>query len=156
MPNLKLLARGKVRDLYELPDAQDADKLLFVATDRISAFDVIMENVSPATTATRSGSHQLLGLTLRHVDNPACLAKCTGHSPERHHPLHPLALLVPQALAPHPQPHCRPRHRLFLCSASSTDRTRQRMARVPALARQVPRAARGSGDDCAQVRSRQD
>ena len=45
MPDLKLLARGKVRDLYALPDEADADKLLFVATDRISAFDVIMENV---------------------------------------------------------------------------------------------------------------
>lgn len=46
MPKLKLLAKGKVRDIYALPDAQDEDKLLFVATDRISAFDVIMENVS--------------------------------------------------------------------------------------------------------------
>jgi phosphoribosylaminoimidazole-succinocarboxamide synthase len=46
LPKLKLLARGKVRDIYALPDAEDEDKLLFVATDRISAFDVIMENVS--------------------------------------------------------------------------------------------------------------
>jgi phosphoribosylaminoimidazole-succinocarboxamide synthase len=45
MPKLKLLAKGKVRDIYALPDAEDEDKLLFVATDRISAFDVIMENV---------------------------------------------------------------------------------------------------------------
>ncbi|MCC5847595.1 MAG: phosphoribosylaminoimidazolesuccinocarboxamide synthase [Verrucomicrobia bacterium] len=42
-PDLKLLARGKVRDVYEV----DADHLLFVATDRISAFDVIMENGVP-------------------------------------------------------------------------------------------------------------
>ena len=46
LPKLKLLAKGKVRDIYALPDAADSDKLLFVATDRISAFDVIMENVS--------------------------------------------------------------------------------------------------------------
>ncbi|PIA15107.1 SAICAR synthetase [Coemansia reversa NRRL 1564] len=39
-PELKLLARGKVRDLYEV----DADTLLFVATDRISAYDVIMKS----------------------------------------------------------------------------------------------------------------
>ncbi|KAJ2722126.1 Bifunctional purine biosynthetic protein ade1 [Coemansia sp. Benny D115] len=39
-PDLKLLARGKVRDLYEV----DADTLLFVATDRISAYDVIMNS----------------------------------------------------------------------------------------------------------------
>jgi phosphoribosylaminoimidazole-succinocarboxamide synthase len=38
---LPLIARGKVRDLYEVDDKT----LLFVATDRISAYDVIMENV---------------------------------------------------------------------------------------------------------------
>jgi hypothetical protein len=40
-PELELIARGKVRDLYRV----DAASLLFVATDRISAFDVIMNNV---------------------------------------------------------------------------------------------------------------
>ncbi|MBE9547471.1 MAG: phosphoribosylaminoimidazolesuccinocarboxamide synthase [Proteobacteria bacterium] len=39
---LNLLSRGKVRDIYEL-DSQ----LLIVATDRISAFDVIMPNPVP-------------------------------------------------------------------------------------------------------------
>ena len=34
---------GKVRDIYNIDD----DKLLFVATDRISAFDVIMNEVVP-------------------------------------------------------------------------------------------------------------
>jgi phosphoribosylaminoimidazole-succinocarboxamide synthase len=43
-PTLKLLARGKVRDIYEVPGHDEA--LLFVATDRVSAFDVIMKNVS--------------------------------------------------------------------------------------------------------------
>ncbi len=42
-PELKLLARGKVRDVYEV----DAGHLLFVATDRISAFDVVMKNGIP-------------------------------------------------------------------------------------------------------------
>jgi phosphoribosylaminoimidazole-succinocarboxamide synthase len=46
LPKLKLVAKGKVRDIYALPDEADSDKLLFVATDRISAFDIIMENVS--------------------------------------------------------------------------------------------------------------
>jgi phosphoribosylaminoimidazole-succinocarboxamide synthase len=41
-PDLKLLGRGKVRDLYDLGDA-----LLMVATDRISAFDVVMPNPIP-------------------------------------------------------------------------------------------------------------
>ena len=36
-PDLKLVHRGKVRDLYEVED-----KLLMVATDRISAYDVVM------------------------------------------------------------------------------------------------------------------
>ncbi|KAL1961513.1 hypothetical protein VTN77DRAFT_1654 [Rasamsonia byssochlamydoides] len=40
---LPLIARGKVRDLYEVDDKT----LLFVATDRISAYDVIMENGIP-------------------------------------------------------------------------------------------------------------
>jgi phosphoribosylaminoimidazole-succinocarboxamide synthase len=40
---LPLIARGKVRDLYEIDDKT----LLFVASDRISAYDVIMENVQP-------------------------------------------------------------------------------------------------------------
>ncbi|KAJ3051683.1 Bifunctional purine biosynthetic protein ade1 [Rhizophlyctis rosea] len=42
-PDLKLIARGKVRDLYDVDDSS----LLFVATDRLSAFDVIMKNGIP-------------------------------------------------------------------------------------------------------------
>lgn len=42
-PALKLLARGKVRDVYEV----DAQHLLFVATDRLSAFDVVMSSGIP-------------------------------------------------------------------------------------------------------------
>lgn len=38
---LPLVASGKVRDLYQVDDKT----LLFVASDRISAYDVIMENV---------------------------------------------------------------------------------------------------------------
>ncbi|ODV93150.1 hypothetical protein PACTADRAFT_72243 [Pachysolen tannophilus NRRL Y-2460] len=41
---LPLIARGKVRDIYQV----DEQSLLFVATDRISAYDVIMENGVPA------------------------------------------------------------------------------------------------------------
>ncbi len=40
--DLKLIHRGKVRDLYEVDD-----KLLMVATDRISAFDVVMDEPVP-------------------------------------------------------------------------------------------------------------
>ena len=41
--SLPLLARGKVRDMYAVGD----DKLLIVATDRISAFDVILDDPVP-------------------------------------------------------------------------------------------------------------
>lgn len=44
-PDLTLLHRGKVRDMYAIPDHDD--KLLMVATDRISAFDVIMAKPVP-------------------------------------------------------------------------------------------------------------
>lgn len=41
-PGLKLHSRGKVRDVYDLDDS-----LLIVATDRVSAFDVIMPTPIP-------------------------------------------------------------------------------------------------------------
>ena len=42
LPGLPLIHRGKVRDTYDLGDA-----LLIVASDRISAFDVVMANGIP-------------------------------------------------------------------------------------------------------------
>jgi phosphoribosylaminoimidazole-succinocarboxamide synthase len=42
LPDLKLFKRGKVRDVFDLGNA-----LLLVATDRISAFDVVMPNGIP-------------------------------------------------------------------------------------------------------------
>ncbi len=42
LPGVKKLRSGKVRDLFDLGDA-----LLLVASDRISAFDVIMPNGIP-------------------------------------------------------------------------------------------------------------
>ena len=41
IPGKEPIARGKVRDLYEI----DSKTLLFCATDRISAFDVVLSNV---------------------------------------------------------------------------------------------------------------
>lgn len=43
--DLTLLHRGKVRDMYEIPGHDD--KLLMVATDRISAYDVVMDDPIP-------------------------------------------------------------------------------------------------------------
>jgi len=48
-PNLPLVRRGKVRDVYRLPPdpATGEGRLLMVASDRISAFDVIMPTPIP-------------------------------------------------------------------------------------------------------------
>lgn len=43
LPGLELLHRGKVRDVYALPK----DRLLIVATDRLSAFDVVLPDPIP-------------------------------------------------------------------------------------------------------------
>src|SRR5215510_4186247 len=42
LPGLKKVRSGKVREIFDL-----GDRLLFVATDRISAFDCIMPNGIP-------------------------------------------------------------------------------------------------------------
>src|SRR3984885_3226720 len=42
-PELQLHASGKVRDVYQL----DNERLLFVATDRISAFDYVLATGIP-------------------------------------------------------------------------------------------------------------
>lgn len=42
LEGIKLINRGKVRDIYDL-----GDSLLFVASDRLSAFDVVMPNGIP-------------------------------------------------------------------------------------------------------------
>jgi len=42
MPDIKFIRSGKVRDIYEL-----ADSLLMIASDRISAFDVVLPNGVP-------------------------------------------------------------------------------------------------------------
>ena len=43
LPGLELIHRGKVRDVFALSD----DRLLIVATDRLSAFDVVLPNPIP-------------------------------------------------------------------------------------------------------------
>ena len=43
IPDLELLAKGKVRDIYALDDSH----LLIVTTDRLSAYDVVMNDPVP-------------------------------------------------------------------------------------------------------------
>jgi phosphoribosylaminoimidazole-succinocarboxamide synthase len=53
LPGLELLHRGKVRDVYALPNdrlpagAEPGEKLLIVASDRLSAFDVVLPDPIP-------------------------------------------------------------------------------------------------------------
>ena len=58
---LTVLRRGKVRDVYEV----DADRLLVVATDRVSAFDVIMRETVPNKGAVLT---QLTAWWLRQIE----------------------------------------------------------------------------------------
>jgi len=67
LPGVLLFNRGKVRDIYDL-----GDNLLIVATDRISAFDVVMPNGIPdkgkILTALSLFWFELLGdITAHHV-----------------------------------------------------------------------------------------
>ncbi len=63
---LKLIARGKVRDVYEV----DADRLLLVATDRVSAYDVVMAEPIPmkgaVLTQTSAWWFRQLGTVVHH------------------------------------------------------------------------------------------
>ena len=51
IPNLELIGRGKVRDIY----AADDEHLLIVATDRLSAFDVVLTDPIPGKGAVLTG-----------------------------------------------------------------------------------------------------
>ena len=61
---LRHLRRGKVREVYEV----DADTLLIVATDRVSAFDVVMNEPVPFKGAVLT---QMTAWWLRQLENPA-------------------------------------------------------------------------------------
>ena len=47
LPGLHLRHRGKVRDVFDLPGDESDPKLLMVATDRLSAFDVVLPDPIP-------------------------------------------------------------------------------------------------------------
>lgn len=47
LPGLHLRHRGKVRDVFDLPGDEGDPKLLMVATDRLSAFDVVLPDPIP-------------------------------------------------------------------------------------------------------------
>ena len=47
IPGLTRIHQGKVRDVYALPPDAQGERLLLVATDRVSAFDVVLPNAVP-------------------------------------------------------------------------------------------------------------
>ncbi len=63
LTSLKFLHRGKVRDLYEV----DADHLLIVQTDRLSAFDVILPDPIPGKGEVLTSVSNFWFNKLRHV-----------------------------------------------------------------------------------------
>ncbi len=80
LSGLKLLHRGKVRDVYAIDD----DSLLIVATDRLSAFDVVLPDPIPGK-----------GRMLNSISN-FWFAR-TGHIIPNHLLDRPLAAVVPDA-----------------------------------------------------------
>jgi phosphoribosylaminoimidazole-succinocarboxamide synthase len=70
--SLPLIARGKVRDLYAVGD----DRLLMVASDRLSAFDVVMKDAVPGkgrllTRMALSWFERLDGIVPNHLSGQA-------------------------------------------------------------------------------------
>ena len=84
---LPLLRTGKVRDVYEV----DADRLLLVASDRVSAFDVVMRERVPhkgavLTQLTAWWLRQLGGLVAHHMladDADAIISAVPALAPHR-------------------------------------------------------------------------
>jgi len=82
LPGLDLMARGKVRDVYDL-----GDKLLIVSTDRLSAFDVVLPTPIPDKGRVLNGlsrfwfSH-LHGAAGNHL--LTCDPREMGHGLEKH------------------------------------------------------------------------
>ena len=90
LPGLRLLHRGKVRDLYEI----DEQRLLMVATDRLSAFDVVLPDPIPGkgallTELSAFWCRRLAGLCPNHlledapeglVDDPRAAAQVQGRA----------------------------------------------------------------------------
>ncbi|HVK39728.1 MAG TPA: phosphoribosylaminoimidazolesuccinocarboxamide synthase [Candidatus Kapabacteria bacterium] len=82
-PDLKLWRRGKVRDVYDL-----GESLLFVATDRISAYDVVMAEAIPGkgeilTAMSLFWFEQLRGIVPNHLitaDVDLFPAECRRHA----------------------------------------------------------------------------
>ena len=89
---LKHLASGKVREIYEV----DADRLLFVATDRISAYDVILDDTIPDKGRVLTGVslHFFNMLNTPHHLLTTDLTELDMITPEQHQDLAGRAMIV--------------------------------------------------------------
>src|SRR5690242_15109013 len=79
------LHSGKVRDLYELTEGEHAGRLLMVASDRISAFDFVLETPIPdkgeiLTRMSLWWFGQLADLVPNHVVSPEVPAAVRGRA----------------------------------------------------------------------------
>ncbi len=72
--SLKLLSRGKVRDIYEV----DREKLLIITTDRLSAFDVVLPTPIPGKGQVLTSVSNFWFEKLKHI----VPNQLTGISPE--------------------------------------------------------------------------
>jgi phosphoribosylaminoimidazole-succinocarboxamide synthase len=112
---LLLVAKGKVRDIYDAGITEGPNKgaLLFVATDRISAFDIVLENVSQWASGLGGGAggrlllvslFQCSCLTLaRHAESSISCAEINLHMqgiPDKGKLLHALSTFWFQLLTP--------------------------------------------------------
>lgn len=79
LPGLKLLRRGKVRDVYEVDDKT----LLIVATDRISAFDCISPTQIPRKGETLTQLSRFWFERLSHITPNHLITTETDEMPER-------------------------------------------------------------------------
>src|SRR5271169_6347345 len=90
IPGVKKLKSGKVREVFDLGDA-----LLFVATDRISAFDVILPNPIPEKGRVLTALSEFwFGKTRHIVENHFITSDLVGQA----HRLPSLAAMGPVAL----------------------------------------------------------
>jgi phosphoribosylaminoimidazole-succinocarboxamide synthase len=78
LPDLRLVRRGKVRDVYEVDDA----RLLIVATDRISAFDCILPNPIPGKGIVLTAISRFWFSKLAHLVPHHLLTDDVGAMPE--------------------------------------------------------------------------
>jgi len=84
IPHLKLLARGKVRDMYEI----DNQHLLIVTTDRMSAFDVILPDPIPGkgrvlTRVSNFWFEKMQDIIPNHLSNDLTLAEVIPDAEQR-------------------------------------------------------------------------